>query len=50
MQYLMDLYRTSSTEIIMLFVMLVSIIPLVFLIKELIILNQIKFIMRLLML
>ncbi|KJV90499.1 mechanosensitive ion channel family protein [Rickettsia bellii str. RML An4] len=36
MQYLMDLYRTSSTEIIMLFVMLVSIIPLVFLIKKLI--------------
>ncbi|HJD60631.1 MAG TPA: mechanosensitive ion channel family protein [Rickettsia endosymbiont of Columbicola hoogstraali] len=36
MQYLMDVYRTSSTEIIMLFVMLVSIIPLVFLIKKLI--------------
>lgn len=36
MQYFMDLYRTSSTEIIMLFVMLVSIIPLVFLIKKLI--------------
>ena len=36
MQYLMDLYHTSSTEIVMLFIMLVSIIPLVFLIKKLI--------------
>ncbi|XVN41505.1 MAG: mechanosensitive ion channel [Rickettsia endosymbiont of Argas persicus] len=36
MQYLIDLYRTSSTEIIMLLVMLVSIIPLVFIIKKLI--------------
>ncbi|HJD55926.1 MAG TPA: mechanosensitive ion channel family protein [Rickettsia endosymbiont of Pyrocoelia pectoralis] len=36
MQYLMDLYRTSSTELVMLFVMLVSLIPIVFLIKKLI--------------
>lgn len=36
MQYLMDLYHTSSTEIVMLFIMLVSIIPLVFVIKKLI--------------
>lgn len=36
MQYLIDLYRTSSTELVMLLVMLVSIIPLVFIIKRLI--------------
>jgi len=36
MQYLIDLYSTSSTEIVMLLVMLVSIIPLVFFIKKLI--------------
>ncbi len=36
MQYLMDLYHTSSTELVLLFVMLVSLIPVIFLIKRLI--------------
>lgn len=36
MQYLMDLYHTSSTELVMLFVMFISLIPVVFLIKTLI--------------
>ncbi|MCZ6924762.1 MAG: hypothetical protein O7D30_04930 [Rickettsia endosymbiont of Ixodes persulcatus] len=29
MQYLMDLYHTSSTELVLLFVMLVSLIPVI---------------------
>ncbi|AFC70532.1 mechanosensitive ion channel family protein [Rickettsia australis] len=36
MQYLMDLYHTASTELVLLFVMLVSLIPVIFLIKRLI--------------
>ncbi|AFB20626.1 mechanosensitive ion channel family protein [Rickettsia canadensis] len=36
MQYLMDLYYISSTELVLLFVMLVTLIPVIFLIKRLI--------------
>ncbi|AFE52504.1 hypothetical protein MA5_01590 [Rickettsia prowazekii str. GvV257] len=36
MQYLTDLYHTSSTELVLLFVMLASLMPVIFLIKRLI--------------
>ena len=36
MQHIMDLYNTSSTEIVMLLIMLISLIPVIFLIKKLI--------------
>ena len=46
MQYLMDLYRTSSTELVLLFVMLVSLMPVIFLIQRLILIPTKNYLTR----